>query len=144
MPHYDFLPKSSRLGLGGVDGVRVPTGYSVKAAWKASAVSFKVFPSTSALQNRHLANADFELCDKVGDDGNDEVSFQSIDSNTLLCEEAMRPLGFYIVSLAKRCYSIALCYTENKGYSQSSILISPLIPRLDLVRRYTYIYIYVA
>jgi hypothetical protein len=58
-------------------------------------------------------------------------------------ELSARPLGFYIVSLAKHCYSIALRYTENKDYSQSSILISPLIPRLDLVRRYTYIYIYI-
>jgi hypothetical protein len=58
-------------------------------------------------------------------------------------ELSARPLGFYIVSLAKRCYSIALRYTENKGHSQSSILISPLIPRLDLVRRYNYIYIYI-
>jgi hypothetical protein len=57
-------------------------------------------------------------------------------------ELSARPFGFYNVYLAKRCYSIALHYTENKGYSQSSILISPLIPRLDLVRRYTYIYIY--
>jgi hypothetical protein len=57
-------------------------------------------------------------------------------------ELSARPLGFYTVSQAKRCYSIALRYTENKGYSQSSILTSPLIPRLVLVRRYTYIYIY--
>jgi hypothetical protein len=57
-------------------------------------------------------------------------------------ELSARPLGFYTVSLAKCCYSIALRYTENKGYSQSSILISPLIPRVDLVRRHTYIYIY--
>jgi hypothetical protein len=57
-------------------------------------------------------------------------------------ELSARPLGFYAVSLAKRCYLIALRYTENKGYSKSSILISPLIPRLDLVWRYNYIYIY--
>jgi hypothetical protein len=74
----------------------VPTGSSVKAAWKASAVSFNVFPSTSALRNRYLASADFELRDKEGDDGNDEISFQSNDSNTLLCEEAMRPLVTFL------------------------------------------------
>jgi hypothetical protein len=43
-------------------------------------------------------------------------------------ELSARPLGFYTVSLAKRCYSIALRYTDSKGYSQSSILISPSIP----------------
>jgi hypothetical protein len=57
-------------------------------------------------------------------------------------ELSARPLGLSAVSLAERCYSIALRYTENKGYSQSSILISALIPPLDLVRRYTYIYMY--
>jgi hypothetical protein len=74
----------------------VPTGSSATAAWKASAVTFNVFPSTSALRNRYLANADFELRDKEGDDENDEISFQSNDSNTLLCEEAMRPLVTFL------------------------------------------------
>jgi hypothetical protein len=74
----------------------VPTGSSVKAAWKASAVSFNAFPSTLALRNRYLANADFEIRDKEGDDGNDEINSQSNDSNTLLCEEAMRPLVTFL------------------------------------------------
>jgi hypothetical protein len=71
-----LIPYSLRLGLGGVDGVRVATGSSVKAAWKASAVLLNVFLSTSVLRNRYLANAAGELWDKVGDDGNDEISFQ--------------------------------------------------------------------
>jgi hypothetical protein len=55
-------------------------------------MSLNVVPSTSALRNSYPAKAEFELCDKEGDDGDDETSSQSIDSNTLLFEEAMRPL----------------------------------------------------
>jgi hypothetical protein len=58
-------------------------------------------------------------------------------------ELSARPLGFYFFFSGEALLLDALRYTENKAYSQSSILISPLIPRLDLVRRYTYMYIYI-
>jgi hypothetical protein len=75
----------------------VPTVSSVKAAWKASAVSFNVFPSTWALRDRYLANADFELRDKEGDDGNDEISYrQTIVTRSCAKRRCDHLLRFYL------------------------------------------------